>query len=345
MTIRERMEAFWSGERPDQIPYTTYHWMSGDKDKEAWQALFDAGLGATYHLGTVKSTTKNVEYANETSERNGKRVDRSIMRTPVGEVWSTRENGWPQDYLLKTPEDYRVMTYIVEHTELQPCYDDYLAREKALPPHGIPLVSTGRTPIQHILVDYAGLSNFGMHLFDFEDAVMTLYEAMRKQCRRRYEIVAGGPGRFVSILENFSADTLGPKRFEQFILPVYEEIMPMLHQAGKIAGTHYDGLLDSCRGLIARSPVDLIESLTAPPEGDMPLDEARAAWPDKLFWANINVSLYLLAPKQLRKAALKLVEQGAVDGRLLAFEISEDLPRNWKESVPVVLEALRETRG
>jgi EAL domain-containing protein (putative c-di-GMP-specific phosphodiesterase class I) len=77
----------------------------------------------------------------------------------------------------------------------------------------------------------------------------------------------------------------------------------------------------------------------------MPLDEARAAWPDKLFWTNINVSLYLLAPKQLRKAVLGLVEQGAVDGRLLAFEISEDLPRNWKESVPVVLDALRETRA
>lgn len=343
MTIRERMEAFYAGERPDQIPYTTYHWMSGDKDQEEWQALFDAGLGATVHIGTVKSTTTNVEYANETYEKDGKRVDKSITRTPVGEIWSARENGWPQEHQLKTPEDYRVMKYIVEHTELEPSYEDYLTRERELPPHAIPLVSTGRTPIQHMLVDYAGLANFGMHLFDFEDAVLELYEAMRKQCVRRFEIVAEGPGRFVSILENFSADTLGPNRFAQFMLPVYEEIMPMLHQSRKIAGTHYDGLLASCKELVARSPVDLIESLTAPPEGDVPLDEARAAWPDKLFWTNLNVSHYNLPPEQLKAKVLELVEQGSDNGSRFAFEISEDLPRNWRESVPVVLDALKET--
>ena len=32
--------------------------------------------------------------------------------------------------------------------------------------------------------------------------------------------------------------------------------------------------------------------------------------------------------------------QAAPDGRNLAFKISEDYPSNWKESIPVVLEAL-----
>lgn len=29
-----------------------------------------------------------------------------------------------------------------------------------------------------------------------------------------------------------------------------------------------------------------LDSLTPPPEGDMPIADARARWPDKFFWLN-----------------------------------------------------------
>ena len=67
-------------------------------------------------------------------------------------------------------------------------------------------------------------------------------------------------------------------------------------------------------------------------------------WPDKLFWSNINVSAYELPQNELQKLVLERVEQAAPDGRRLAFEISEVLQENWRESIPTVLEALKETR-
>ena len=76
----------------------------------------------------------------------------------------------------------------------------------------------------------------------------------------------------------------------------------------------------------------------------MSLAEARAAWPDKLFWSNINVACYYLPPEQLKAVVLERVAQAAPDGKGLAFEVSEQCPHNWKESLPVVLEALAETR-
>ncbi|HUS57694.1 MAG TPA: hypothetical protein VM141_03500 [Planctomycetota bacterium] len=30
MGIHERLEAFWAGERPDQIPFTVYYWLRKD---------------------------------------------------------------------------------------------------------------------------------------------------------------------------------------------------------------------------------------------------------------------------------------------------------------------------
>jgi hypothetical protein len=128
------------------------------------------------------------------------------------------------------------------------------------------------------------------------------------------------------------------------LLPVYEECFPILHAAGKIVGTHYDGRTKSCRDLIARAPIDVIESLTTPPEGDQTLAECRAVWRDKLFWCNINVSAYDLPRAELRELLTTLVTQGAPDGRRLAFELSEALPSNWRDSISVVLDTLREMR-
>ena len=84
-----------------------------------------------------------------------------------------------------------------------------------------------------------------------------------------------------------------------------------------------------------------LESLTEPPEGDLTLAQARAAFPDKVFWANINVGLYALSPTKLRRWVRERVQAAAPDGCGLVFEISENLPANWREAIPVVLQALR----
>jgi len=47
----------------------------------------------------------------------------------------------------------------------------------------------------------------------------------------------------------------------------------------------------------------------------------------------------------LRSVVLERVEQAASDGRRQAFEVSEQYPANWRESLPVALAALKETRA
>jgi len=346
MNIRERLEAFWAGERPDMIPFTIYQneWKHTQTDP-AWQALYEKGLGVTWHLRTAKDIwPEGVEFRDETATVNGKTQLRRMISTPVGEVYEFYDDDWQQKYYLETAEDYAVMIYLAKNLMIEPCYDEYLDREKAIAPHGVGMAFTGRTPNQTILVDLVGLEKYAFHLFDLKAEMEELYEALLDNFRKRVEIVAEGPGKFVSVLENFTAETIGPRRFRDLLVPVYEECFPILQGAGKIVGTHYDGQLASCKDLIASAPIDLIESLTPPPEGDLTLAQARAVWPDKLFWSNINVACYELPPEELREEVLRRVEDAAVDGRMLAFEASEQYPDNWKESLPVVLEALEQTR-
>ncbi|MCY2925456.1 MAG: hypothetical protein NT031_08460 [Planctomycetota bacterium] len=348
MTIHERMQAFWAGERPDQIPLTIYGFFCGDWVKEKnpdWLKLFQAGLAPFHLVGMTSEPVQGVEWANDSFEKDGATWHRAVQRTPVGEIQTIDKAGWRQEYWLKTAQDYRVMTWLVEHRSVEPMYQYWDELQRDMAPYAVLAPSIFRTPIQEILVDLVGLENFAVHLYDFEAEMMELYQAMLKKFRRRVEIVAAGPGRYVSCLENFTAETMGPVRYKQFILPVYEELFPILHQAGKIVGVHYDGKLASCRDAIAGAPVDLIESLTGPPEGDMTYDQCRAAWPEKLFWANLNVSDYQLPPAKLKARVHELVAQASPDGTKLAFEVSEDLPANWRESIPVVMEALNETRA
>jgi hypothetical protein len=345
MTIRERLHAFWAGERPDQIPYTIYQneWRH-TADDPAWHAMYERGLGVTWYRHPFSITHHQVEFDTETYTEDGAAMQRRIQRTPVGELTATWEEGWHRKYWIETPEDYRVMTYIVEHTEIEPDYQAYREFEERLPWYAVAIPVLGRTPLQTILVDYVGLENFGWHLFEYEADVQALYDALLTKFRRITEIVADGPGYYVSNLENFTAETLGPRRYERYLLPVYKECFRVLHEAGKIVGSHYDGRTKSCRAQIAEAPIDLIESLTPPPEGDQTLAETREAWPDKLFWSNINVACYDLPPQALKDLVLARVQEAAPDGRKLAFEVSEQYPANWKTSIPVVLEALKETR-
>lgn len=344
VSTRECLEAFWAGQRPPRIPLTIYVMFTRTSSPK-WPELYEQGLGPMDFIAPFRTECDDVERSVREYDEGGLRWRRTTLRTPVGEAFSLHANGWQQKYLLAGPQDYRVMTYIVEHTRVVADHERYHRREKEFGPHGICMSATGRTPMQTMLVDWAGLEQFSMHLFDHEHEVRTLYHALLRQYRRIVEIVAAGPGRMVDVLENFTAEQLGPARFAEFHVPVYRELFPALRQAGKIVGTHFDGKLSSCAELIAASPIDLIESLTPPPEGDLTLAQARAAWPDKLFHSNINVGTWELPPEALRRELHRRVAEGSVGGARLAFEISEDRPANYEQAIPVALEALRETQA
>ncbi|MCD4685991.1 MAG: hypothetical protein K8S97_08645 [Anaerolineae bacterium] len=343
ITIRERLEAFWSGERPSAIPFTTYESIiPSDWRDPVIQQMFADGLGVLRSVPNWDAVYHNVDVTDDTTTIDGQTQRRQVWRTPVGDVDARWVDHWQEKHVLETAADYRVMTYIVEHTEYVPAYETFATQTASAPAHVIVAPRMGRTPLQTILVDYAGLANFALHLYEYEAELRALYEALRVKYRELAGIVAAGPGRYVSVMENFSAETLGPRRYADFLLPVYEETCGLFRDAGKVVGYHYDGKLASVKDLVARAPLDLIESFTPPPEGDMTMAEARAAWPDKLLWAHINLGCYELPPDELREEIWRRVAAGAPDGRRLAFEVSEDRPPRWRESMPVILAALND---
>jgi hypothetical protein len=60
-----------------------------------------------------------------------------------------------------------------------------------------------------------------------------------------------------------------PDLVERYFMPVYEQQVRALHAQGKRMAVHMDGRLGAPMGLIARTPVDIVEALHPPPMGDL----------------------------------------------------------------------------
>jgi hypothetical protein len=100
---------------------------------------------------------------------------------------------------------------------------------------------------------------------------------------------------------------------------------------------HYDGKIRLIADDIARLHLD-IDSLTPPPEGDLDPGEARAFWPDSFLWLHPSLTLFDLSQSELVSRIRTMA--AAAGPRLYCFEISEGVPRNWREGIPAVLKTL-----
>lgn len=339
MTNRERVRRALRGEKVDRVPLTAYEWMWEDWGEI--EHLAHRGLTPTRHVETCRRLTPEVAFEEETFRRDGRDWQREFMRTPAGTLQKLSMEGWTQQYWVREPADYEVIEWMVRHCELEEDHAAFLREQEAMGDRGIVVVSAHRSPIQEIMVDLVGLETFCYHLADEVEELYSCHAAMMERTERELEIIAAGPGEFVKLWENFTAETFGAERFEQFHLPVYRRAAELFGPEGKRLMAHTDGELARVQHLLPESGLDILESLTPPSEGDVAPEQWREVWPEMVFWCNVPVSWYGEAPEDFAGRLRGLLE-GVGDTRGLLLEISEDLPRNWPESLPVALEVLEE---
>ena len=92
-------------------------------------------------------------------------------------------------------------------------------------------------------------------------------------------------------------------------MPEYEKMARIVHEHGKLLASHMDGRVGVLKGLIAKTPIDIIEALHPPPMGDLPMGEALSLWKDKVIWVGFPGSVYILRPEVTKKYALNLLRE------------------------------------
>lgn len=345
MTRRERIMAATLKQRADRLPF--FHYWRHSQIGWAERECRNRGMGMNWIRPPYTMTMHGVEISEVQAVVSGKTVIRQTYSTPVGSIYfdEKREPGvgqwhgqrswkdispWQTERLIKQPEDYPVLTYIVENTEY---IADYFPIEQAmdwLDEEGIVLDALPHSPMQMLMIDWIGSEQgrFFYHHADYPDLVEALYSAISKSHEPLYEIAARSPAPITLCGDNIDGVLVTPGLFEKYFMPVYERQADILHEHGKLMAVHMDGRLRVLKDLIDETPIDIIEAFHPPPMGDLAVSEALSLWQDKVIWIGFPSTVYELGAGATEQHALDLLRDAGTGERLAVAMSTENLVSN-----------------
>jgi hypothetical protein len=360
MTIGESMLAVYRNERSERIPVGIYGRYLPRGSCERLARELGLGLIESYPLVSLLAPPWHT-YSNFLSEvpganlriehawQDGQRVEIRSYETPVGTVRQVLTtdpafgSDWILEFYVKHPEDYKTLTYLVEHTVFRRQERGFATASANLGDDGIVLGRVDRSPYQKVLVELAGPERFLVDLQTDPEPVGELLEAIERRLNEAFAMVLESRAELIWQPENLTADMTPPPAFARYNLSFYEKVGAALHAAGKRYVVHMDGRLRALKELIGRSPVDVIESFSLPMMGnDLTLAEARAAWPNKVLLPNFPAALAHRPDREIETFLGQwLAESGVETPWMLQF--SEDIPPDqWQRVVPLVCHCLNE---
>lgn len=209
-----------------------------------------------------------------------------LWETPVGRQRAVyrRSPNTPAELPLKWPvsdeQELKVATWREAHRTWswdQSAFDR-LSREWA--GLGAPSTYICRTTLQKLIIEDMGMTGTVMAMRRYPATCEGYFEALGQTQERLIAVINASPIQIVNFGDNIHATLLSPRWFRQYILPVYQQRCELLHAAGKFVHAHWDG---DCRPLLPlarETGLDGIEAITPIPQGDVTLEETKAALGD-----------------------------------------------------------------
>lgn len=232
----------------------------------------------------------------------------------------------------------------MKNTYYEPIYDYFLNERKKIGYRGYTLGQTCYSPFIDIQISWLGQEQFCYELTDNYDAILSLYEIMRKNHLEMYHVVADSPAEYILYGGNIVPEMVGPGRIRDFVLPCWQVFAEILHERGKKLGVHLDADNRRIIDIVKQSPLDFIEAFTPPPDCSVSVKEARSAWPDKALWINFPSSVHIRDDAFIEKMTLKILQEAGKRERFL-MGITEDIPiEHIERSLSVILNIIEKYR-
>ncbi len=340
MTPRERVEAALRRQPVDKVPFTAYE--NKLIQCEAERRLRNEGLCVVERRYPVyRSATPDVRrHAIHFEGDDGVARVRTVYETPVGTVSTVDRpvegTTWHEERLFKTPEDYAPIEFMIRNRRYQADYAPFLEAQRLVGEDVLLRPGIGYSPLQEIVHTLMGVETFAVEWAENREEVLRLYRALTEDRRKLYPIVAESPALAATYCGNVSPEVMGPRRFEEYVLPHYDECAEVMHRHGKLVGPHLDANNVALAPGVARSKIDFVEAFTPPPTCDLSVAEARRLWPDKVLWINFPSTVHLFGPDVIEETMRQILAEAAPgDGFLVG--ITENVPPDrWQESFAVI---------
>lgn len=287
LTAKERILRSIEGkevDRPAWSPFLTYYWESLPQEiQKKGQFAYLKEIGADPLLRGF-GRVYDVVYPGcnvRTSEQGNRRM--TIYETPVGNLtegytYSESAESWfLTDHPVSTEEDFKVLQYLYEHMELKEDFRYINNLWKEVGDDGLVVPVMGapeKTPFQTMVEHWCGTIDLTYALYDFPEVVEECLSVMEEKSIQAAEISVKSDAEAFLFWEDSSTTNISPAFFEKYTAPSIQKWGEILHKNGKYLIHHACGHLRDLLPLMDKTPVDMIESISPPPTGNIDIAEA-----------------------------------------------------------------------
>ena len=358
MNQRQRIEAVYRNETPDQVPFMLdlSHWFY-QKNKMAWDlsrpyeepeydlinyhrkngiGFYLPNLGNFFEISypdDVRSSVKKSE--------DGQAITWSF-ETPLGKIertrlWEEPSYSWGiTDWGVETEEQLKILGYAMANRNIRFLTEKYQAWIDCIGDIGVCYVVLGYSGMGHLLSYWMGVERTIFATYDWPETVMEVVEQINDNNLKLVDMLADSPVRFVCMGDNFSSNIQPPHFFDQWSRKFYAEAIARLHSADKKVAVHVDGMLSGAINMIKQVGADCIDAVTPTPMGDLTPQQCRdEAGPSLILSGGVSPELWLpdVSTAAFKKAVLDWLELKKQSSRLIANAGDQVPPARWRSGL------------
>jgi hypothetical protein len=330
MTHRERVLKTFKKEKIDKVCWQPRleHWYEVNKERNTLPAEYntpdvlqlydkvDASIRYYYYENGFPLRVKPYKDIKVSSKTVGENKHVTVMETPAGTVQNTimissiDMSGHFVEPYIKSIDDFKVIEYIFKNTEYYFDNEQYDRINNIIGDRGTVQFFFPRSPLQRLIIEYAGFENTIFMLMDYPDKVQQLMKVIDESDDQMYDVICKCPSEIIGFGENIDATLDSPAIFQEHLMPYYDKRVSQLHAVGKFCHIHMDGSLKTLLPFIKQMKFDGIEAATPIPQGDVTIEEIKDALGNKILLDGIPALLFLdsYSTEELEKTTMKLLD-------------------------------------
>ncbi len=295
MNSKERLLNSIKGLETDRLawsPFLAYFWdVQPEEIRKKGMLEYYKSIGADPlfrgYCTLIKKSYKNCSISEKIS--NGEKQVK--YDTPVGSLesrytYTPQGNTWfLTKHPVKSEEDYKILTYLNKDMSIEPDFSKYEAGAGIIGDEAllVPIISSEmKSSFQSLLENWVGTEELTYAVYDYPEVLAECLAAMKENSSTAAGYAAQCNAESFIFWEDSSTGNLSPSFFKDYISDEISDWADILHSNGKYLIHHACGQL---RGLIremAKTGIDMIESISPPPTGDIYTYEAREMLPDSV---------------------------------------------------------------
>jgi hypothetical protein len=248
-------------------------------------------LGCSARLYEYNACFRRVEHPSvQISERALNETDvETTIHTPVGKQvavrrrmtsnWHTLTLKWP----VETEQELKVAAWREENTAWEWDQQTYDELQRTVGDLGAPTMFMPRMNVQSLYINQMGVARGIYAIYDWTDTVEAYFRALEESHDRLIDVIVASPVDVINFGENIHASTLSPELFCRYHLPACQRRCDRLRPAAKFTCSHWDGDTGPLLRYAQETGLDGIEAITPVPQGDVTLEQVKAALGDTIF--------------------------------------------------------------